>query len=1062
MIGRTSRTTAVALAAVLLGGVLLGNRPTALAQPEPLKPYRIGFSRVVPDVGSGDLWSTDSRGGGPQSITTNGRPHDTDPAYSPDGTRLAWTEYVNADLAVVKVANADGTNQRTLLGEDPTWSPDGTRLAVTDRNVIRVLRVSDGAVLDTIPFPDHLTGGDSRPAWSPDGRGIAFARRTQAVEVPLVHPRSVGGSTPLGGQFTTSATLRTPEVPARPEIMFLLDTTSSMTSTIVAVRANLGEAMRQIAEKEPLARFGIAAYQDASDGEALRYQPATGMTTREEVKKVLEDEEQLQIGWGGDGPEDWFNALHRVTQDQVFTEPGTSRIVVVAGDNSSHNHPDRCGDYDGPNSCASDFPYWEEARIERELKDLGIHLITVPVVIDDGDPSTPPLPSQLNSREQASRLTAATGGVLTDGYLPDQIVAGIQHGISRLPVTVTPRAYCPDGVSVEFLPPTATVPGNTEVTFQEIVRLDPPEPGIAEVGDRHECRVEFLFDGAQPTQPHNQTIRVTEVAGGNPTVVVNGDTVVSQNGTPVAVPFTATAKTAEDEPLTPTCDATPGQLFPVGVTTVTCTARDGTRGSTASAPVGVVVPESRATRDIWFADLSGPVRQVNLSRLFAAECARDDTSPAWSPDGGRLVFTHAGEALCVADASGANARRIFTADICLDSPAWSPDGALIAFDQCAGEFGASRIWQVPPSGGPATVLVEDPDADVGVAAFQPLPDLAVTGAVAPASIPFEGTTTVRFTVTNTGLAATTPTVTLTVPAGLRVDTVTTTAGTCVGTTCSPGRIAPRGRVEIRVVVTGTGAGSQVVAADTGQDVNLGNNRAQVTIRVADPIKPPANPGALSMAVAALPQESFVGGDDIVLSYKVRNGAGEPMTDVRVVTSLPAQLAPPKAVSPGCAADGSVCVIGVLQPLQEADVRITLPAKAAVDTTAGGSVLGVGPDNNAADNTAVAKVVVRQPKLTVDPLVGPGGFVPRATGAGFPPGGTVQLAWTIGISATPGTVVVKDDGTFDAQVLVFENDQVGPRELAATAEAGPGFAAVRSNPFLVVPKSLQPPDFVGRG
>uniref|UniRef100_UPI002811A001 hypothetical protein n=1 Tax=Saccharothrix sp. TaxID=1873460 RepID=UPI002811A001 len=930
-----------------------------------------------------------------------------------------------------------------------------------DGGEIVVLRVADGVELARIPFPDHLDGWDSSPAWSPDGRGIAFSRDTEAVEISQVHPRSVGGSTPLGGSFTTIASLRTPNVPARPEIMFLLDTTGTMGDMIGAVRLNLGEAMRQISEREPLARYGIASYKDVTDGTELRYQRVKKPTTREEIQAVLDDKTQLVTGGGGDEMEDWFNALHHISRDpEIFSQPGTSRIIVLVGDAASHDITDRCI-YPQP-TCPSEYPYWRESVIENELVSRDIHLSAVPVLFEgERDPELPPYP-HLDFRGQATRLTKATDGALTEGYTSADIVKGIQAGIERIPVTVTPRANCPQGVSIEFTPSSVTVPGNTDVQFQETVRLEPPGPGVAEVGDRLTCTVDFLFDGVEPGQPHVQTIHVTEAAAGLPTVVVNGDTVVSPNGTPMVVPFTASATSVTGAPLTPTCDATPGQLFPVGVTTVTCTASDGPRRSSASAPVAVVVPEPRATRDIWLADFSGPLRQINLSRLFAPDCARDDTSPAWSPDGSRLVFTHAGRSLCVADASGANARRIFTAELCLDSPAWSPDGALIAFDQCAGEFGATRIWQVAPSGGPATVLVADPEAEVGVAAFQPVPDLVVVGAVAPAVIPFEGTTTVRFTVTNAGLAPTTPTINVTVPPGLRVDAITTTAGSCDGTVCTPGRMPPRGQAQIRVTVTGTAAGSQVVAADVGQDVNPGNNKAQVTIRVADPVKPPANPGSLSMAVAVLPQESFVGGDDIVLSYKVRNGAGEPMTDVRVVTSLPPQLVPPKAVSPGCAADGSVCTIGVLQPLQEADVRITLPAKAAVDTTAGGSVLGVGPDNNAADNTAVAKVVVRQPKVTVDPLVGPGGFVPRAKGTGFPPGGTVKLAWTVGISATPGTVVVEDDGTFDAQVLVFENDLVGPRELAATAEAGPGFAEVRSNPFLVVPKSLQPPDFVGRG
>jgi hypothetical protein len=214
-------------------------------------------------------------------------------------------------------------------------------------------------------------------------------------------------------------------------------------------------------------------------------------------------------------------------------------------------------------------------------------------------------------------------------------------------------------------------------------------------------------------------------------------------------------------------------------------------------------------------------------------------------------------------------------------------------------------------------------------------------------------------------------------------------------------------------------------------------------------------------VALLPQEGYVGGDDLVLSYRVRNGAGVPMTDVRVVTSLPPRLLPVDAVA-GCAADGATCAIGTLAPGQEAEVRVVLPARAAVDGTAGGSVLGVGPDNNAADNTAVARVLVRQPEIAVDPGTGPTGFVARATGRSFPPGATVRLGWTPGLSPTPGEVVVRPDGTFEAQVLVFHNDRVGVRQLEGTPVVGPAFGPVRSGDFLVVPRTLQPPDFASRG
>ena len=96
-----------------------------------------------------------------------------------------------------------------------------------------------------------------------------------------------------------------------------------------------------------------------------------------------------------------------------------------------------------------------------------------------------------------------------------------------------------------------------------------------------------------------------------------------------------------------------------------------------------------------------------------------------------------------------------------------------------------------------------------------------------------------------------------------------------------------------------------------------------------------------------------------------------------------------------------------------------------------------------------------------PPIGPPGFVTLAKGTNFPPGATVSLVWSEGITARANTVRVAPDGTFVWQALVFRHDVLGRRVLDATRVAGTLFGPVRSNEFLVVPGTLQPPDFKNR-
>ncbi len=132
---------------------------------------RIAFARLVDN--DRFIVVMDSDGGHQQPLTAGGLWEST-PAWSPDGIRLA---YVSGDEVIV--ADADGTGARAAFGGvvlngGLSWSPDGSRIAfVRDRGTGSALHVStlDGADDRVIVESDAEV---LIPKWSPDGRRIAF------------------------------------------------------------------------------------------------------------------------------------------------------------------------------------------------------------------------------------------------------------------------------------------------------------------------------------------------------------------------------------------------------------------------------------------------------------------------------------------------------------------------------------------------------------------------------------------------------------------------------------------------------------------------------------------------------------------------------------------------------------------------------------------------------------------------------------------------------------------------------------------------------------------------
>lgn len=135
-----------------------------------------------------DVWTMNPDGTGQVNLTATPDISESQPAWSADGTRLAYLRDEPGGQVLV-VVNADGTGAIDVtaspsLQNTPTWSPDGTRIAVsrmvpgltisTQYDIV-VITLATGAEVDITASVNGLDFDERDPAWSPDGTKIAFS-----------------------------------------------------------------------------------------------------------------------------------------------------------------------------------------------------------------------------------------------------------------------------------------------------------------------------------------------------------------------------------------------------------------------------------------------------------------------------------------------------------------------------------------------------------------------------------------------------------------------------------------------------------------------------------------------------------------------------------------------------------------------------------------------------------------------------------------------------------------------------------------------------------------------